>query len=96
MARLDYRQKTKLKIWLLAIMLILCVCILSACNNNSGTYDLSNVDNASQIQSMSSSIIESMTVVKDKDNSTFKKFADEYMKTYKKVPACIIIITTKK
>ena len=55
MARLDYRQKTKLKIWLLAIMLILCVCILSACNNNSGTYDLSNVDNASQIQSMSSS-----------------------------------------
>lgn len=44
MARLDYRQKTKLKIWLLAILLILSVCILSACNNNSGTIDINNID----------------------------------------------------
>ena len=44
MARLDYRQKTKLKIWLLAVLLILTVCILSACNNNSGTIDINNVD----------------------------------------------------
>ena len=55
MARLDYRQKTHLKIWLVAILLVLTICILSACNNNSGTYDLSNVDNASEIQSQSSS-----------------------------------------
>ena len=44
MARLDYRQKTKLKIWLLAILLILSVCILSACNNSSGTIDINNTD----------------------------------------------------
>lgn len=44
MARLDYRQKTKLKIWLLAILLILSVCILSACNNSSGTIDINNID----------------------------------------------------
>ena len=50
----------------------------------------------SEIHSMSSSKIESMTVIKDKDNPTFKKFADEYMKTHKKVPTCVIIITTKK
>ena len=50
----------------------------------------------SEIQSMSSSKIESMTVIKAKDNPTFKKFADECMKTHKKVPTCVIIITTKK
>lgn len=50
----------------------------------------------SEIQSMSSSKIESMTVVKDKDNPIFKKFADEYMKTYKKASTCVILITTKK
>ena len=44
MARLDYRQKTKLKIWLLAILLILSVCILSDCNNSSGTIDINNID----------------------------------------------------
>ena len=49
-----------------------------------------------EIHSMSSSKIESMTVIKDKDNPIFKKFADEYMKTYKKAPTCVIIVTTKK
>lgn len=50
----------------------------------------------SKIHSMSSSKIESMTVVKDKDNPIFKKLADEYTKTYKKVPTCVILITSKK
>lgn len=51
---------------------------------------------SSEIQSMSSSKIESMTVVKDKDNPTFKKLTDEYTKTNKKIPRCVILITTKK
>jgi len=50
----------------------------------------------SEIQSMSSSRIDSMTVIKDKDNPTFKKISEEYKKTYKIVPKCIILITSKK
>ncbi len=50
----------------------------------------------SEIQSISSSKIESITVVKDKETPIFKKFADEYMKTYKKVSTCVILITTKR
>jgi hypothetical protein len=50
----------------------------------------------SEIQSMSSSKIDSITVIKDKGNPTFKKFADEYKKTYKTNLTCVILITTKK
>ncbi|MBQ7743058.1 MAG: hypothetical protein IJT90_09080 [Bacteroidaceae bacterium] len=49
-----------------------------------------------EFQSLSSSDIESMTVVRDKENPVFKKFADEHMKTSKRAPACVIIIETKK
>ncbi|MBP5629465.1 MAG: hypothetical protein J6X27_06465 [Bacteroidaceae bacterium] len=51
---------------------------------------------SSEFQSLSSSEIESMTVIKDKENPIFKKIADEYMKTSKHAPACVIIIETKK
>ena len=50
----------------------------------------------SEILSMSTSKLDSMTVIKDKDNHDFKKFADEYMKTSENVPTCVILITTKK
>lgn len=50
----------------------------------------------SEIQSMTSSKIDSMMVVKDKDNHNFKKFAAEHMKTSNKTPKCVILITTKK
>ena len=55
MARLDYRHKTFLKIWLLAIVIVLSLILLTACNSNSGTYDLSNVENVDQITSSASS-----------------------------------------
>ncbi len=51
---------------------------------------------SSEIQSMPSSKIDSMTVIKDKDNPTFQKISEEYKKTYKTVPKCVIIIATKK
>lgn len=50
----------------------------------------------SKIQSISSSKIDSMKVVKDKENHDFKKFADEYIKTSQIAPICVILITTKK
>ncbi|MBO4814805.1 MAG: hypothetical protein J5523_07590 [Muribaculaceae bacterium] len=50
----------------------------------------------SEILSMSTSKLDSMTVIKDKENHDFKKFANEYMKTSKKAPTCVILITTKK
>ena len=50
----------------------------------------------SEIQSMPSSKIDSLTVIKDKENSTFQKISEEYMKTYKTTPKCAILITTKK
>ena len=50
----------------------------------------------SEIQSMPSSKIDSLTVIKDKENSTFQKISEEYMKTYKTAPKCAILITTKK
>ncbi len=50
----------------------------------------------SDIEPMSSSKIDAITVIKDKENATFKKYAEEYMKTNKKQPTCIILIETKK
>lgn len=50
----------------------------------------------SEIQSMPSSKIDSLTVIKDKENTTFQKISEEYMKTYKTAPKCAILITTKK
>ena len=50
----------------------------------------------SEIQSMSSSKIDSITVIKDKGNPAFRKFADRYKTTNKTNPACVILITTKK
>lgn len=45
---------------------------------------------------MPTSKLDSMMVVKDKENHDFKKFADEYMKTSKKIPTCVILVTTKR
>nr|MBR6146382.1 hypothetical protein [Paludibacteraceae bacterium] len=50
----------------------------------------------SEIQSLSSSKIDSMTVIKDKDNSTFQKISEEYKKKNKASIKCVILITTKK
>lgn len=50
----------------------------------------------SEILSMSTSKLDSITVIKDKENHDFKKFADEYIKTSQKAPTCVILITTKK
>ena len=50
----------------------------------------------SEILSMSTSKLDSMTVIKDKENHDFKKFADEYIKTSQIAPTCVILITTKK
>lgn len=50
----------------------------------------------SEIQSLSSSKIDSMTVIKDKDNSTFQKISEEYKKKTKASIKCVILITTKK
>ena len=55
MARLDYRHKTFIKIWLLAIIIVVSLFVFTACNNNSGTYDLSNVQSVDEIASSSSS-----------------------------------------
>ena len=55
MARLDYRHKTFIKIWLLAIIIVVSLFVFTACNNNSGTYDLSNVQSVEDITSSSSS-----------------------------------------
>lgn len=55
MARLDYRHKTFIKIWLLAIIIVVSLFVFTACNNNSGTYDLSNVQSVDEITSSSSS-----------------------------------------
>jgi hypothetical protein len=50
----------------------------------------------SEIQPMPSSKIDSMTVIKDKENPTFQKISEEYKKTNKTDPKCVILITTKK
>ena len=55
MARLDYRHKTFIKIWLVAIIIVLSLFVFTACNNNSGTYDLSNVQSVDEITSSASS-----------------------------------------
>ena len=49
----------------------------------------------SEVQALSSSQIESMTVIKNKENPVFQKFADEYKKTHKCDPKCVIVIATK-
>ena len=49
-----------------------------------------------EIQALPSAGIESMTVIKDKGNPIFKKYADEHIKTHKKAPACVIFISTGK
>ena len=50
----------------------------------------------SEIESLSSSRIDNMTVIKDKGSSVFMKYAKEYKKTSKTEPKCVILITTKK
>lgn len=50
----------------------------------------------SEIESLSSSRIDNMTVIKDKGSSVFMKYAKEYKKTSKAEPKCVILITTKK
>ena len=49
----------------------------------------------SKIQSISSSKIDSMKVVKDKENPVFQKFAKEYKTTANREPKCVIFINTK-
>ena len=49
-----------------------------------------------EIQPLSSSNIESMTVIKNTQDKNFQKFSKEYMKIYKTIPKQIILITTKK
>lgn len=49
-----------------------------------------------EIKAMSSSNIDSMTVIKDKNNPVFQKFSQEYKKTSKVDPKCVILIATKK
>ena len=50
----------------------------------------------SEILSIPSSKIDSMTVIKDKDNPTFQKISEEYQKKSKTAIKCVILITTKK
>lgn len=50
----------------------------------------------SEILSIPSSKIDSMTVIKDKDNPTFQKISEEYQKKSKTPIKCVILITTKK
>lgn len=50
----------------------------------------------SEIQSMSSSKIDSMKVIKDNNNPIFQKISEEYKKKSKTPIKCVIIITTKK
>lgn len=50
----------------------------------------------SEIQSMSSSKIDAMTVIKDKNNSTFQKISEEYKKKSKTPIKCVIIVKSKK
>ena len=50
----------------------------------------------SEIESLSSSRIDNMTVIKDKGSSVFMKYAKEYKKSSKTEPKCVILITTKK
>jgi hypothetical protein len=50
----------------------------------------------SEILSIPSSKIDSMTVIKDKDNPTFQKISEEYQKKSKTSIKCVILITTKK
>ena len=47
------------------------------------------------IQSIPSSKIDSMKVIKDKNNPDFQKFAKEYKTTAKREPKCVIFINTK-
>ena len=49
----------------------------------------------SKIQSISSSKIDSMKVVKDKENPVFHKFAKEYNTTANRESKCVIFINTK-
>lgn len=49
----------------------------------------------SKIQSIPSSKIDSMKVVKDKENPDFQKFAKEYKTTANIEPKCVIFINTK-
>jgi len=49
-----------------------------------------------EIQPLSSSNIESVTVIKNTKDKNFQKISEEYMKIYKTVPKQIILITTKK
>ena len=49
-----------------------------------------------EIQPLSSSNIESMTVIKNAQDKNFQKFSKEYMKIYKTIPKQIILIKTKK
>ena len=49
----------------------------------------------SKIQSISSSKIDSMKVVKDKENPVFQKFAKEYKTRANREPKCVIFINTK-
>lgn len=48
-----------------------------------------------QMLEMSPSQIDSMEVIKDKDNPEFQKYAKEYMKTSKVAPKCLIKVVTK-
>ena len=47
------------------------------------------------IQSIPSSKIDSMKVVKDKENPVFQKFAKEYKTPANREPKCVIFINTK-
>ncbi len=49
-----------------------------------------------EIRSLSSSNIESVTVIKNTKDKNFQKFSKEYMKIYKTVPKHIILISSKK
>ncbi|MBR0182053.1 MAG: hypothetical protein IJQ05_02090 [Bacteroidaceae bacterium] len=49
-----------------------------------------------EIKPLSSSNIESVTVIKNAQDKNFQKFSKEYMKIYKTVPKRIILITSKK
>lgn len=50
----------------------------------------------SVIQSMPSSKIDSMKVIKDKDNSIFQKISEEYKEKFNTSIKCVILIITKK
>lgn len=45
MARLDYRRKKQLMIYAVALLILVCCFVLSACNNDRGTYDVSDKEN---------------------------------------------------